>query len=101
MKKQKILIIEDEPLIALDIQSKLEIKGYKVCDIGISAEEAVEMTKKHNPDLILMDIILNGEKDGITAVEEIKEKYEIPIVYLTANSDEKTYRRAMKTEPHL
>ena len=100
MKKQKILIIEDETIIALNIKSILESKGYVVCDIGISADEAVNLTEKYKPDLIIIDIILNGENDGIIAVEDIKERYDISIVYLTAHSDENTIQRVKKTEPN-
>ena len=59
MKNQKILIIEDETITALNLQNILEKKGYEVCDTGISAYEAVNLTEKHNPDLILLDIILD------------------------------------------
>lgn len=100
MNKQKILIIEEEVIIAVNIQNELEKKGYDVCDIGISANEAVSLTEKHNPDLILIDIILDGEKDGITPVEEIKKKHDIPIVYITAHSDDKQLQRAKKTGPN-
>ena len=73
MKKQKILIIEDEAIIALNIQNMLETKGYEVCDIGKTADEAVRLTEKHNPDLILIDIILKGKKDGIIATQKITD----------------------------
>ena len=100
MKKQKILIIEDETISVLNIRNMLENKGYIVCDNGVSAEDAIHLTKKHNPDLILMDIILDGGKDGIFAVAEIKKKHDIPIVYCTANTNEQTLKRAKETEPH-
>ena len=100
MKKQKILIIEDEKITALYIQNLLEAKGYEVCGIGISADEALNLTEKHNPDLILMDIILDGENDGIDAVVGIKKNHDIPFVYCTANTNEQTLQRAIKTGPY-
>ena len=98
--KKKILIIEDETIIALNIKSILESKGYEVCGMGISADEAIKLTEKHNLDLILMDTVLDGERDGVCAVEDIKERYDILIVYFTVHSDENTLQRAKKTEPH-
>ena len=100
MNKYKILIIEDEIINVLNMQRILEKKGYEICGIGITAEEAIEMAEKLNPDLILMDIVLAGDMDGIFAVEEIKKKYDIPIVYCTANTDNKTFARAKETDPH-
>ena len=100
MNKQKILIIEDEIINAMNIKNTLEKRGYDVCDIGISTKEAITLTEKHNPDLILMDIILDGDKDGIDAIIEIKKKHDIPFIYCTANTNEQTLKKAKKTEPY-
>ena len=73
--------------------------GYQVLGIVDNGEEAVEKAGETTPNLILMDIVLKGEMDGIEAAQEIRERYNIPIIYLTAYSDEKTLQRAKVTEP--
>jgi len=95
MKKQsrKILIVEDENIIALDIRSMLEDLGYMVSDVVSSGEESIERASKIRPDLILMDIKLKGNLDGVSAGEEIIKQFHIPIVYLTAYSDQNTIKR--------
>jgi len=89
----KILIVEDENIIALDIRSMLEDLGYMVSDVVSSGEESIEKASKTRPDLILMDIKLKGNLDGITAGEVIIKQFRIPIVYLTAYSDQNTLQR--------
>ena len=96
----KILIAEDESLVAKDIQNMMTSMDYEVICIVFSGEAAVEKTREVNPDLILMDIGLRGAMDGITAAELIKREFQIPIIYLTAFSDEDTLQRAKKTEPY-
>jgi CheY-like chemotaxis protein len=95
MKKQnrKILIVEDENIIALDIRSMLEDLGYMVSDVVSSGEESIKRASKSRPDLILMDIKLKGNLDGVSAGEEIIKLFRIPIVYLTAYSDPNTIKR--------
>jgi CheY-like chemotaxis protein len=95
MKKQnrKILIVEDENVIALDIRSMLEDLGYMVSDVVSSGEESIERASKTRPDLVLMDIKLKGNLDGISAGEKIIKQFRIPIVYLTAYSDQSTIKR--------
>jgi CheY-like chemotaxis protein len=92
-RNPKILIVEDENIIALDIRSMLEDLGYMVSDVVSSGEESIEKASKTRPDLILMDIKLKGNLDGVTAGEEIIKQYRIPIVYLTAYSDQNTLQR--------
>ena len=92
MNNNRIIIIENEQTIAMDMHEILELNGYNVCAIGMSAEDALDMADNYNPDLILMDIILDSEKDGITAVEGIKKKHDIPVVFITAHSDDKTFK---------
>lgn len=95
----KILIVEDEMMIAKHIENTLGNLGYKVVGIVSSGEDAIKKAGSEKPDLILMDIELYGDIDGIEASKEIIKKYQIPIIYLTAYSDSKTFRRAIATEP--
>ncbi|MDI9624421.1 MAG: methanogen output domain 1-containing protein [Methanothermobacter sp.] len=95
----KLLVVEDESIVALDIKHRAELLGYKVVGIASSGEEALKLTKEKKPDLVLMDIVLKGEMDGIEAAEIIKRDYDIPVVYLTAHSDKETLERAKLTEP--
>ena len=100
METSSILIVEDEFVIAKDIQISLENMGYIVCAIVSSGEEAITKAKKEKPDLVLMDIILKGEIDGIEAARQIRSLFKIPIVYLTAYADENTLEKAKITEPY-
>lgn len=95
-----ILIVEDEAITALDIKRKLEYWGHNVLDIAHSGSDAIEIALKTKPDLILMDIIIKGELDGIETAHEIKKKCDIPVIYLTAHSEEKIMERAKYTEPY-
>jgi two-component system, response regulator PdtaR len=94
----KILVVEDERITAEDIKSGLESADYEVLDMISTGEEAIEMAGKLQPDLVLMDIKLKGKMDGIEAAGQIKLKYDIPVIYLTAYSDEYTVKRAKKTD---
>lgn len=98
-EKAKILIAEDETIIAIDIKSTLQSIGYIVPEIAISGEKVIELLLKDKPDLILMDISLAGELDGIETAEIISKKYDLPIVYLTALTNNETMKRARLTEP--
>lgn len=99
MSSAKILVVEDERITAEDIKDGLISLGYKVPGVVYSGEDAVIKAGELRPDLVLMDIRLEGEMDGIEAAEEIKKHYDIPVIYLTAYSDESTLERAKKTEP--
>ena len=99
MQSFKILVVEDESIVAMDIKHRLENMGYIVPAITSSGEEAVAKAAESNPDLVLMDIVLKGEMDGIDAAQQIKDNFDIPVVYLTAYSDEKTLKRAKITGP--
>jgi len=96
----KILVAEDENIVALNIKKTLESIGYKVTAVVNNGEDAVKQAEKNKPDLILMDIMLKGLTDGIEAAEIISQKFNIPIVFLTALSDEKTIDRAAFTKPY-
>ncbi|HZW39072.1 MAG TPA: response regulator [Ignavibacteriaceae bacterium] len=98
--KANILIVEDERIVAMDIAASLRSLGYKVLGMVSSADEAIESALSTKPDLILMDIRLKGEKDGINAAEQIHQSFDVPIIYLTAYADEHTLQRAKLTEPY-
>ncbi|MDW3645428.1 MAG: response regulator [Bacteroidia bacterium] len=101
MQRPQILILEDDMIIASDISLNLSKMGYEVVDIVPSGEEAIEQVQDHNIDIMLVDINLKGELDGIQTVKEIQQREEnIGIIFLTANSDRLTYDRAKTTRPH-
>jgi len=99
VKKVKILVVEDEHIIAKDIQTRLKNMGYMFADLAYSGEGAVKKAIKIKPDLILMDIKLKGEIDGIDAATKIHKVLDVPIIFLTAYADEETLERAKITEP--
>jgi CheY-like chemotaxis protein len=98
MEQVSVLIVEDEAIVALDTQELLQGLGYGVCGIASSGEEAVEKAAAVRPDLVLMDIWLKGEMDGIEAADRIIP-LSIPVIYATAHSDPTTLERAMRTRP--
>ncbi len=98
--KGKILIVEDEALIALSIEGRLRNLGHEVCGIAASGEEALGQAEALKPDLVLMDIRLAGDMDGIETAALIRERLAIPVVYLTAHADEATLERAKWTDPY-
>ena len=98
MSPPKILITEDEMLTALDLQQRLCALGYEVPALVASGEEAIEQAALLKPDLVLMDIMLQGELDGIQAAQLIRARADIPVIYLTANSDSTTLERVKRTE---
>ncbi|MBC8181461.1 PAS domain S-box protein [candidate division KSB1 bacterium] len=99
MLEKKILIIEDDHVIGMEIKDRLETLGYNVLTRLSYGEDAIEQAGDLHPDLILMDIQLAGEIDGIQAADKIKDLYDIPVVYLTAYADDNTLERAKITEP--
>jgi signal transduction histidine kinase len=99
-KTTKILIVEDELLVAEDLSSRLKEIGYDVTETVSSGEDAIISCEKKLPDLILMDIMLGDGMDGIETQKIIREKYSTPVIYLTSYSDEKTVSRAKSTEPY-
>ena len=96
----KVLIVEDEVITALDIKKSLEKLGFEVLSIEDTGKNAIYKIEKLKPDLVLMDIVLKGEMDGIKTTEFIKNRFDVPVVYLTAYSDKKTFERAKLTEPY-
>jgi PAS domain S-box-containing protein len=98
MTKARILVVEDESIVALDIKQRLEGMGYAVVGIAATGEQAIRKAGEEKPDLILMDIKLRGKMDGIEAAEIIRSSHNLPILFLTAFADEATLQRARVTE---
>lgn len=92
-------MVEDEQIVAKDIRRRLEALGYEVVDVVSSGEDAVIRSRTLNPDLVLMDIMLRGQMDGVQASDEIRSHMDIPIIFLTAYSDQETLDRAKITQP--
>ena len=88
MAKARILIVEDEAIVAIDIQSTLKALGYDVPAIAFSGEEALQKTEELHPDVVLMDIVLRGQMDGIEAAQQIYERFGIPSIFMTGYSEE-------------
>ena len=99
MAKVKILVVEDEIVIADDICDTLEDLGYEVLEPAINYTEALELLTSETPDLAILDIQLAGNKDGIDLASKINEEYNIPFIFLTSNADAKTVERAKKVNP--
>ncbi|BAY60016.1 response regulator receiver sensor signal transduction histidine kinase [Calothrix brevissima NIES-22] len=95
-----ILIVEDEWVIALDIKQHLHKLGYSVCGTANSAAKALELVATTKPDLVLMDIYLQGDKSGIEAADQIRQQFHIPVIFLTAHADEATLTQAIATHPY-
>jgi diguanylate cyclase (GGDEF)-like protein/PAS domain S-box-containing protein len=99
MNNENILIVEDEKIIALDLQRRLERFGYSVVGMASDGQEAIDLARERGPDIILMDIMLAGAMDGIEAAKQIRALLGIPVIFLTAYTDEKTLERAKEVEP--
>ena len=99
MGKMNILVVEDERIVAEDIKMRLQKLGYAVPGVAFSGEEAVKKAENMQPDLVLMDIVLEKKMSGIEAASIISSRFNIPIIYLTAYADNKTLERAKITEP--
>ncbi|BAC89709.1 response regulator [Gloeobacter violaceus] len=99
MRKLNIMVVEDERIVARDVQKILEAMGHTVLASVSSAEEAIQKIVRAQPDLVLMDIRLQGEMDGVEAAGRIRRQFGVPVIYLTAYADEETVRRAQPTEP--
>ncbi len=99
MESAKILVVEDETIVARDIQQSLTRLGYDVPATATSGEEAIRKTKEIHPDLVLMDIVLKGQMDGVETAKEITRRFAVPVIYLTAYADEATLERVKTTSP--
>lgn len=100
MSKVKIMVVEDEAIVAEDIKHMLLSLNYDVPALAASGDEAIKKVKDTRPQLVLMDIMLKGNKDGVSVAEHIQYNYGIPVVYLTAYADDYTLERAKITEPY-
>lgn len=100
MSEIRVLIVEDEPLIAEDIANCLNNIDYKLAGIAYSGEKALELLYSRQPDIVLLDIRIKGNMSGIDIGHIIEEKYHIPFIYLTSYSDKKTVDEAKKTMPY-
>ena len=98
-KKPRILVVEDEAIVAADIQDRLEALGYTVAGWGTTGEEALDLARSSKPDLILMDIMLKGPMNGIQAAHLVRIELSLPVIFLTANSDEAVLEQAKISEP--
>lgn len=96
----RILIVEDEALIAAELEDRLQRRGFEVLGPVDTADAAIATVEMHRPDLVLMDIRLKGERDGIAAAGEVQSRFATPVLFLTANADTATYRRAQGTMPY-
>lgn len=94
-----ILLIEDEPILAMDLADRLENEGYCVVGIANNGQKALELYQKNSVDLVLCDIIVKGEWDGITTVQHLLAERPVPVIYLTAMTDHDTLERAKHTYP--
>ena len=99
MPDASILIVEDEVIVAADLANKLGRLGYTVCGSTARGEDALALDARPRPDLVLMDIRLAGEMDGVEAAEHIRRECDVPVIYLTAHADHATLDRAKRTEP--
>lgn len=97
--KKKILIVEDEVLVGMMLSSHIEGLGFTVVDVVTSGKAAITAVKAHLPDVVLMDISLNGPMDGIDAAVAIKEIQDIPIIFYTGYQDEKLMERVQVAQP--
>lgn len=95
--KSKILIVEDFSIVARDIKERLEHMNYNVLDIVSNGEDAIRKSSETNPDIVLMDIVLKGDLDGIETAQKIQADTNIPIIYVTAYYDKNTLKRAAST----
>ncbi len=99
MNKARILIVEDEAIIAMEVESQLQNLGYEVTSIVDTGEKAIKKAEEDKPDLMLMDIRIKGEMDGIDAAEIIRNRFGIPVIFSTAYLDQERIDRAKITMP--
>jgi CheY-like chemotaxis protein len=99
MTLYQIIVVEDETIVALDLKSRLTRLGYHVPAVAATGPDAIALTEKHRPDLILMDIRLQGDMDGVEAVKIIQRRVKVPVIYVTALSGADAIKRAKSTGP--
>ena len=99
-KTAKILMVEDDMIIAADISMQLTKLGYEVTGINTRGEDALRTIEQNRPDVILMDIVLSGKMNGIETALAVLENFQIPVIFLTSNSDDATFQQAIKAKPY-
>ena len=99
MAGESVLLVEDDDIIARVEDWRLKNLGYTVCGRAVNAEEAIELVANIKPDVVLMDINIKGDIDGIETTKMIKERFNIPVIYVTSHSDGATLERAKETKP--
>jgi CheY-like chemotaxis protein len=97
--KANIMVVEDEGVVSIDIRNMLKKAGYSIAAVAFQGDEAVEKAELSAPDLVLMDIGLKGEIDGIEAAKRIRDRFQIPVVFLTGFADEVTVAKAQEVNP--
>ena len=100
MNPVTLLIVEDQAVVAADLEGRLVRNGYKVCGVAASGEEALSLARQHRPGLALMDIRVQGEMDGIQIAEVLRRELDVPVIFLSAHSDESTLQRAKIAAPY-
>lgn len=99
MPKIRVMIVEDEGIVSIDIRNLVNNMGYAVSELAFSGEEALRKIAASKTDVILMDIGLKGKLDGVETAKLIKQKHKIPVIFLTGFADENTYKRADEIKP--
>lgn len=99
-KSAKILIVEDDMIIAADLSMQLTKIGYDIIGINTKAEDALKTISDHRPDIIIMDIVLSGKMNGIEAAVNILHEYQIPVIFMTSNTDDATFQKALSAKPY-
>jgi CheY-like chemotaxis protein len=99
-RQVRILVVEDVANLATVLKSRLESYGYEICDVANTGPKAIDCALRHRPDLILMDIMLEGDMNGIEAAERIHVQLDVPIIYLSCLNDEQVIDRAIETNPY-
>lgn len=100
MSKVRVLVIEDESIVSKDIQHSLKRLGYAIAGAAATGEKALQLADEEKPDIVLMDIMLKGDMNGIEAAEIVRREHNIPVIFLTAYADEATLAKAKITEPY-
>ena len=97
MAAAQVLVVEDEQIVARAIQAELRSMGYRVPALASSGEEALRQVEETHPDIVLMDIVLKGQMDGIEAAQQVRQRFDVPVVYLTAYGDDDILERAQRS----
>ncbi|WAI02443.1 response regulator [Methanogenium organophilum] len=98
-KNLRVLVVEDDAIIGMDIEHRVKKLGYEVCGVADTAAEALEIASSKKPDIALMDIRLRGEVDGIEAARMLRDQLSVPVIFITAYSDMKMRSRALDIDP--